>query len=56
MRNAMEQLRSIHETLGAAHAQRARDIVRMLVPKMEGEGAELAEGESWALEGLLPNP
>lgn len=56
MRNAMEQLRSIHETLGADHAQRARDIVRMLVPKMEGEGAELAEGESWALEGLLPNP
>ena len=53
---AMEQLRSIHETLGADNAQRARDIVRMLVPKMEGEGAELAEGESWALEGLLPNP
>lgn len=55
MRDAMEQLRSIHDALGADNIQRARDIVRAMAPKMEGEGAGPTEGESWALEGLLPN-
>ncbi len=55
MRDAMEQLRSIHDALGADNIQRARDIVRAMAPKMEGQGAGPAEGESWALEGLVPN-
>ncbi len=54
MREAMEKLRCIHDALGADNVQRARDIVRMMEPKMQGDGAKPGEGESWALEGLLP--
>ena len=53
MLDAFEELKSIHDALGSTSEERARDVVRAVVAKRQGKGAGPAEGESWAIGGLV---